>query len=164
MMRVVFFTDGSDDGLAAAKIMAELLDPSAIECVAIVAVTWPQRYSPLWDKATELQFEADDLHAAMAIAAAQCVAQLRAELAPHAKTIEEVITTGEPGEATLKVIADVRADIAFLIVTSGQHRERITSWVQEVSRRAPCPVVVIHGVATPSGSNHVLREIAPSSS
>ena len=146
-MRVVFFSDGSDDGFAAAKVLADLLDPRAIDCVAVVAVTWPQRHSPLWDKALELQFQVDDLHAAMAIAAAQCVTRLRAEVARHASTVEEIITEGEPGEATLKVIQNVNADVAFLTVTSGPHRERITRWVQEVTRRASCPVVVIHGVS-----------------
>ncbi|MGH7661869.1 MAG: universal stress protein [Vulcanimicrobiaceae bacterium] len=145
-MRVVFFSDGSDDGFTAAKVLADLLDPRTIDCVAVVAVTWPQRHSPLWDKALELQFQVDDLHAAMAIAAAQCVAKLRDELARHANTVEEIITHGEPGEATLKVIRDVNADVAFLTVTSGPHRVRITQWVQEVTRRASCPVIVIHGM------------------
>lgn len=144
--RIVLFSDGSEDGFAAAKVLSHLFDPKTIDCVAVVAVTWPQRNSPLWDKALELQFQVDDLHAAMAIAAARCVTRLRAELAPHASTVEEIITEGDPGEATLKVIQEINADVAFLTVTSGPHRDPITRWVQEVTRRAPCPVVVIHGV------------------
>ena len=38
-MRTVFFSDGSDDGFAAAKVVADLLDPKAIDCVAVAAVT-----------------------------------------------------------------------------------------------------------------------------
>jgi nucleotide-binding universal stress UspA family protein len=147
-VRLVFFTDCSDDGFEGATLLARLLDPAAVSYVAVVAVTWPERYSPLWDKAHELQVEVDDLHAAMAISAAQCVTRLRAELARHTEAIEEIITTGEPAAATLKVINDVQADLALLTVTSGRDRERITRWVQEVTRRAPCPVIVIHGPAS----------------
>lgn len=145
--RLIFFADGSDDGMESAKLVARILDRTAVSCVAVVVVTWPERYSPLWDKAHERQFALDDLHAGMALAAAETVKQLRLELAEHAEKVEELITTGEPAQATLKAIDDVQADLAFLTVTSGPDRERITHWVQEVTRRAPCPVVVIHGAA-----------------
>ncbi|MGH7716363.1 MAG: universal stress protein [Vulcanimicrobiaceae bacterium] len=143
---MIFFADGSDDGTAAAKLVARILDPAAVCCVAVVVVTWPERNSPLWEKAHEVQFEVDDLHAAMAFAATETAKQLHLALATHADKIDELITTGDPAQATLKAIDDVKADLAFLTVSSGSHRERVTHWVQEVTRRAPCPVVVIHGI------------------
>jgi hypothetical protein len=52
-MRLIFFTDGSDDGFAAAQLVAALIDPAAVSYIAVVAVTWPQRPSPIWEKANE---------------------------------------------------------------------------------------------------------------
>ncbi len=82
-MRLIFFTDGSDDGFAAAQLVAALIDPAAVSYIAVVAVTWPQRPSPIWEKANEAHLALDDLHRAMAVIADQCVKRLRAELIRH---------------------------------------------------------------------------------
>jgi len=145
-MRLIFFTDGSDDGFAAAQLVAALIDPAAVSYIAVVAVTWPQRPSPIWEKANEAHLALDDLHRAMAVIADQCVKRLRAELIRHTDEIEEIVTVGEPAQATLDILHNVRADIGFIAVTSGPHRDHVAAWVVEVTKRAHCAIVVMHGV------------------
>ena len=52
-MLLIFFTDGSDDGFTATRLVATLIDPTVVSYIAVVAVTWPERPSPIWDKAFE---------------------------------------------------------------------------------------------------------------
>ncbi len=87
-----------------------------------------------------------DLHYAMAVVADQVVKRLRAELPRHADVIEEIVTVGEPAQATLDVLHNVRADIGFIAVTSGSHRDDVAAWVVEVTKRAHCAIVVMHGI------------------
>ena len=147
-MRIIFFTDGSDDGLLAAKTVASLIDPSVVNTVTLVAVTWPERESPLWDRAHGLRLVAyDDLHYAVELAADQALKQLRSHLALHAGSIDEIVMVGEPAGRLLTLVTDQQPDLVFIAVTSGRRRTAVATWVVEVTKNASCPIVVIHAVA-----------------
>ncbi len=60
----------------------------------------------------------------MAVIADEYVKQLRAELIRHTDEIEEIVTVGEPAQATLDILHDVRADIAFFAVTTAPRSRR----------------------------------------
>ncbi len=53
---------------------------------------------------------------------------------------------GKPAQATLDILHNVRADIGFIAVTSEPHRDHVAAWVVEVTKRAHCAIVVMHGV------------------
>jgi len=145
--RVVFFIDGSDDGLAAAKMAARLIDPMTATNVTLIAVTWPERQSPLWDKAHAFRLlPRDDLHAGVAIAANHVLKQLREELSRHTLLIDEITIMGEPAQAALKLICEIQPAVVFVTVTSGEHRENGAAWIAQVTEHSRCPIVVMHGM------------------
>lgn len=143
---IILLTDGSDDGLAAGKTVARLVDPHVVAHVTLVAVAWPERESALGDKAEVHRLPpGEDLHAAIAIAADHVLKQLRAELLRHTQVIDEITITGEPAEGVLKVISEIDPDIVFVTVTRGARRRNVNAWVVPITEQAHCPLVVMHG-------------------
>lgn len=155
-MRIIFFTDGADDGLAAARNITRLIEPSVVTHATLVAVTWPERSSPTWDRAHDLQlFAHGDLHDAMALAADQAVKQLRSFFATDGVLIDENVMIGDPAEQIIALIGNVKPDAVFIRVTSRRHHDAVFAWVVEVTKGARCTIAVIHCVVpTPDESPH----------
>jgi nucleotide-binding universal stress UspA family protein len=159
-MRIIVYTDGSDDGLVAAQTVTSLIDPRVVKRITLIVVTWPERHSPLWDRAHDLQLSAHgDLHAAMAIAARQVIEQLRLHVAGHAETIDEIVAIGEPSEQLLSAIEKLKPAIVFVAMTSGHYRDAVEQRVTELTKQSPSPIVVMHAVAPVGAGFRAPREL-----
>ena len=115
--------------MLAAQASRQAIDLAVVKSITLAAVTWPERTSPVWDRADRLQLVAyDDLRYAAELAAEQVLKQLRFHLAPHAKSIDEVVLAGELTYRHLALIANVQPDLVVVTVTSGRQRTVPLPW------------------------------------
>ena len=144
-MRVVVFSDGSEDGLRVLGTVAALFDRAIAIEMTLAAVTWPERRSPIWDRAHEHRAMAwGDLHAAVALIVPQVFLEARSALGLHGERCEEVIANGDPATELLQILDDRGADLAIVAVTGGPKREDVLRWVSLLTAQSVCPVVVMH--------------------
>lgn len=144
-MRVVIVSDGSEDGLGVLGTVADLFDEAIDMEITLAAVTWPERRSPIWDRAHEERPVAwGDLHAAVAVIVSQVFLEARSALGVHGRRCEEVIASGDPASEVLQILEDRRADLAIVAVTGGPKRADVLRWVSLLTAQSACPVVVMH--------------------
>ena len=150
-MRIVVFSDGSEDGLRVLGTVAALFTETTNIEITLAAVTWPERRSPIWDRAHEHRPIAwGDLHAAIAQVVPQVFLEARSALAVHGRECEEVIASGDPATELLQIVDDRSADLVIVAVTGGPKREDVLQWVSLLTAQSGCPVVVIHAPIRPS--------------
>ena len=144
-MRTVIFSDGSEDGLRVLRLVAAHLENTSDVHITLAAVTWPERRSPIWDRAQEYRALAwGDLHAAFALVVRQVFDEARSALGPLGIDCDEVTAAGDPGVELVKILDDQDADLAIVTVTGGHKREDVLEWVAVLTATSPCPVVVMH--------------------
>jgi len=137
---VVVGTDGSDSSLHAVERAAEVAHESAAKLVILCA--YGDEY-----KAIGRSFAPDDPDPAGPSEDAVRVATERAA-ARGASNIEQVVVEGDPVKALLSVLSEHDAD---LLVVGNKGLNKIAgrllgSVPADVSRRAPCDVLIVHTV------------------
>jgi hypothetical protein len=141
----VVFSDGSEDGIDTLGAVAALFDAAADIQITLAAVTWPERRSPIWDRAHEYQPMAwGDLHAAVALIVTRVLEEARIALGPLGLGCDSIVTIGEPAAELVRLLDEQQADLAFVAVTAGAKRDDVLSWVSVLTAQARCPVVVMH--------------------
>ena len=146
-MNVLCVSDGSDDGYDTVKVLAGAFGRKLVGKIKIVVVTWPERESPLWDKAAELWLAADDLHDAMGIVTQRQLDRLKSAFESHAELIESEITVGDPVHEVLKSAKSIKADLVLLGITSNDHQRKVHQISSEIVSKSPIPVVIAYGRA-----------------
>lgn len=158
-MNVLFVSDGSDDGCQTVETLAGMLDRQAVSKIKIVIVTFPERESPLWDKAYHLWLAEDDLHQAMGIVAQQQLDRLKTVFEPHAELIESAITVGDPVQEVLESEKSLGADLVLLAITSNDHRGEVYRISSEIVSKSPTPVVVAYGRPEPHSADRPKKAV-----
>lgn len=98
-MRIVIFSDGSEDGLRVLSLVAAHFEAATDGKITLAAVTWPERRSPIWDRAHDHRAMAwGDLHAAFALIVRRVFDEARSALGPLGLQCDEVIAGGDPGD------------------------------------------------------------------
>jgi nucleotide-binding universal stress UspA family protein len=152
-MRILCATDTSDDGYRGLEIVARIIDPSAVEEIKILMVTWPVRESKIWDRAEALWLVEHDLHQAMEVAVERQLERFENVLHEHAKQVVAVSDAGEPSTTVLEHAASMNADLILLVITTDPSATAVSNAASRILAESPVPVVVVHGTAKPAGDD-----------
>lgn len=147
-MKILCTTDTSDDGYRGLEVVAKIIDPSVIDEIKILMVTWPVRESKIWDRAEALWLVEHDLHQAMQVAVERQLERFENLLRGCAKRIVAVSDAGEPSGTVLEHAASMNADLILLAITTDPSATAVSNVASRVLAKSRVPVVVVHGTAS----------------
>jgi nucleotide-binding universal stress UspA family protein len=136
--------DGSDDGFDALRTLLGHFNPAEQWRLTALVVMWPQRESPIWDKALAREIDVDDLHRAMAEVASAALQRVRG-LFPEGTPFNGIAADGDPEEAILAQIAAEKPDLVVIGITGGLRSRAVGRVVRQTMARAKRVIIVAHG-------------------
>ncbi len=153
-MHVVVATDGSQQSLAAARLLISFADPGRIDDITVVAVVSPMAAVPF---ANELRPSASGNGGGTGLSFREeadiALGVVAAEFDGWGPTVHRELRSGSPASEIVRVATDLSADL--LVVASGSRGLSDTvllgSTAQRVQHSAPCPVLVARMPARRAG-------------
>ena len=147
MMHLFIAFDGSDDGFEALRLLVTHLDPAEQRRVSATVIMWPQRESPIWDKALEHAVEVDDLHRAMAEVANAELQRVRG-LFHETTRFHPITADGQPVDVLVNLTNGDPPDLMVAAVTGGRHRDVVRTAIAQVIERTRRPLVIANGAGS----------------
>jgi nucleotide-binding universal stress UspA family protein len=136
--------DGSDDGFDALRTLVGHFNPAEQWRVTALVVMWPQRQSPIWDKALAHEADVDDLHRAMAEVANAALQRVRG-LFREGTPFNGIAADGDPEEQILARIAAEKPDLVVIGITGGLRSRAVASILRQTMARTKRVVIIAHG-------------------
>jgi Universal stress protein family len=144
-MNVLCATDASDEGYRAVEALVGIIGSNQLGRVKIVAVTWPQRESSIWQKAYDQWAEKDDLHEAMAATVTKVLARYEQLFRGHADAIETQERTGDPVVEVLESAKSLDAQLILVALTGDPAAHVAHKAAAEIVYKSPIPVIIAYG-------------------
>jgi hypothetical protein len=144
MMHLFIAFDGSDDGFEALQTLLAHLDPAEQRRVSATVIMWPQRESPIWDKAFAHEVEVDDLHRAMAEVADIEITRVR-RLFGEETLFRAIAADGEPVDVLVNLTRADPPGLMLAAVTGGRHRDVVQAVLDQMVERTRQPVIIARG-------------------
>ena len=143
-MNILCVSDGSDSGYQTVSLLARIFDPRQVSKIQVLLVAWPQRDSPLWEKAGDLWHAVtDDLHEAARVVVTRELERFRSAFEAHADLTETAVTNGDPVGKVVEYANIINADLILLAITGDSVAVQKVS--REIVATSPIPVLVAHG-------------------
>ncbi|NPC99027.1 universal stress protein [Nocardioides sp. zg-DK7169] len=145
-MHMIVATDGSKQSLAAARYARQVIDPSSVTDVSVVAVLRPLAAVSFADDLSGSDRERAGVESISFRAAAESSVRVVAEVfADWGPRVHRKIRSGSPANELIKAARTLEAGL--VVVASGSRGLSETvllgSTAQRVQHSAPCPVLVV---------------------
>lgn len=151
-MNILCATDGSDDGYEAATTLAKIIDARLVCTIRVVLIVWPQRGTPLWDKAYEAWVSEDrDLQQSVERTIVREITRFENAFKEHAASVETAGVNGDPLDTLLHNAQDIDAGLIVLAVTNDDRVQPVRNLCEDIVARSRAPVVVAHGAHVVQG-------------
>jgi hypothetical protein len=133
--------------MAALEAVVPLFAARAFTHIEIMMLVWPQRDTPMWRDILEQRAVSGDLHRAAAEVSTAFGERLRTTMASTAETVHVSIVDEETAPAVRKAVADLRADLVFLVVGNVDPGSQIFDNLAKILHETTVPLWVLHAPA-----------------
>jgi hypothetical protein len=133
--------------MAALQQVVPLFRAGAFAHIEIMMLVWPQRDSAMWHDILEQEVISSDLHRAAAEVSTAYGDRLQAAISPLAGTVHISIVDADTVPAIRNAIADLGADLVFLVVGSVKPDSEVAANLREILSENPVPVWLLRAPA-----------------
>jgi AcrR family transcriptional regulator len=151
MFNVLFATDTSDDAFEATRLLSQIIDPHIVDRMKVLLLAWPERMSPLWDRALDMRLQTHDMHEAVARVVADQLGRFERVFERHDAVIEGEGTSGDPVRQVLRAAEEIKASTIVLAITGGGHAQQVRALSMRIVEASSIPVLVLFGTGKISG-------------
>jgi hypothetical protein len=133
--------------MAALGHVVPLFREQAFSHIEIMMLVWPQRDTAMWRDILEQHAISADLHRAAADISTAYGERLRTAISPMAEDVHVSIVDADTVPALRKAVAELLADLVFLVLGSVEPDSQVASNLRGILRENPVPVWVLHAPA-----------------